>query len=153
MRLLVVVIFCVVVGPSMGARTMFAEKIKCSADEATKLEDESNKIRGWVLLHKFYLRYRACAPDDAVVTQGVSRSVARLLVDQWNTLPTGAGLMDKDAGFRKFVLDGINATVADDDLKTIKQRSQDACPAGGQGVCVEIEKAADDSLKAGTSTE
>jgi hypothetical protein len=153
MRLLIVLVVCIGLGSSLCSRTMFAEKIKCSPEMVTKLEGDANRIRSWALLHKFYLVYRVCAPDDEIVKQGVSRSVARLIVDSWNTLPAGAQLMDKDAGFRKFVLEGINPTVADDDLKTMKERSQEACPAGGQGLCAEIEKAADESLKAGASAD
>jgi len=153
MRLLGVMIVGLMGGMLMCARTMVAEKIKCSPEQVTKMEDDSTRVRSWALLHKMFVVYRACAPDDGVIVQGASHSVARLLVDSWSKLPEGAQLMQKDAEFRKFVLAGINATVADDDLKTIKEKSEQACPAGGQGLCAEIEQAADEALKAGTSPE
>jgi hypothetical protein len=155
MRLLVVVILCVMLGPSavgqaMFGRALFGQKEKCSAEQMTKFEDESSKVRNWVLLHKFYLRYHMCGVEDAVVEQGMGTAVARLLVDSWSTLPAGSKLMEQDHGFRKVVLSGINAAVADDDLKAIRGNSRDACPAGEQVLCGQMQKAAEESLKAGT---
>jgi len=160
MRLLVVVMLCAMAGPSavghsavgqgMFGRALFGQKEKCSAEQMTKFEDESSKVRNWVLLHKFYLRYKACGTDDAVVEQGMGTAVARLLVDSWSTLPVGSKLMEQDKGFKKVVLSGINAAVADDDLKAIRGNSRNACPVGEQVLCGQMEKAAEDSLRAGT---
>jgi hypothetical protein len=158
MRLLVVVILCLVSGPSavgqaMFGRSLFGQKEKCSTEQMTKFEEEASRVRNWVLLHKFYLRYRVCGIDDAVVEQGMGTAVARLLVDSWSALPVGSKLMEGDRGFKKVVLSGINVALADDDLKAILGNSRDACPAGEQALCAQMQKAAEDSLKAGVNPE
>ena len=68
----------------------------------------------------YYRTYKRCG-FDADAAEGISESIARILVDHWTTLPEGAKLAENHRGFRTFMLAGINATLAGDDLEAIRE--------------------------------
>jgi hypothetical protein len=115
-----------------------AQKARCTQSQITRLEDDSDQLRNWSALHSYYLRYKACNLDDADAEEGYSEPVARILVDSWKELPVGAQLMNRDIGFRRFVLSGINITLLVDDLDAIKRNSQYKCPIGQYRLCKDL---------------
>ena len=122
-----------------------AQKARCTQAQITRLEDESDQIRNWSALHSYYLGYKACGIDDADAEEGYSESVARILVDSWKELPSGAPLMKRDIGFRRFVLSGINITLLVSDLDAIRNNSHYRCPKGQGWICKDFIAAVDTS--------
>jgi hypothetical protein len=128
----------VVVAVLLVPFTSLAQKAKCTQAQITRLEDDSDRLRTWSRLHSYYLRYAACNLDDADAEEGYSESVARILVDSWKELPVGAQLMDRDIGFRRFVLSGINVTLLVSDLGEIEKNAQQKCPTGQGRICKDL---------------
>ena len=69
----------------------------CPAAESQRAESEADTLRTWNALYKSFKSYGQC--DDGAISEGYSESVARILVDHWNTLPELAHLVRKDAEF------------------------------------------------------
>lgn len=101
--------------------------------------------RSWEALYTSYKSYRLC--DDGAIGEGYSESVARLLVDHWNTLPQLAHLARKDAKFRAFVMRHVDATLNVDDVEKIGKNAKTLCPTGLRTVCNDLAKRADSALK------
>jgi hypothetical protein len=99
----------------------------------------------WDAVYTSFKSYRQC--DDGVIGEGYSESVARLLVDRWNTLPRLRRLVGKDVGFRSFVLKHVDATLNNEDVQKIQRNARKRCPAGQRELCNEVGKRADLALK------
>jgi hypothetical protein len=80
--------------------------------------------------------------NDGANGEASSASVARILVDHWATLPRLARLADKDPGFRRFVMSGVNATLDMSDMKQIKAKAT-TCPQNLAQLCADLSKQAD----------
>jgi len=104
-----------------------------------------NSPRSWNVLYQSWKSYRAC--DDGSLAEGYSESVARVLVDHWNTLPELAHLARKDPEFRGFVLKHIDATLDAGDVAKIRKKASAQCPAGLKKLCGDVEKQAKLALK------
>jgi hypothetical protein len=101
-------------------------------------------IRTWDALYKSFKSYRQC--DDGAIAEGYSESVARILVDRWNTLPQLARLVRKDADFRSFVLKHVDATLDITDVQKIRKKAREECPAGLREICKDLGKQANFAL-------
>jgi hypothetical protein len=99
----------------------------------------------WNALYTSFKLYRQC--DDGVIGESYSESVARVLVDHWNTLPELAHLSRKDTEFRGFVLKHIDATLDPGDVAKIRKKASAQCPAGLKKLCGDVEKQAKLALK------
>jgi len=102
-------------------------------------------LRTWDALYKSYASYRSC--DDGFVGENYSESVARLLVDHWNTLPRLASLARENVDFRRFVLKHVDATLDMKDVEKIKAEAKTQCPQGLRALCDDLGKQADSALK------
>jgi hypothetical protein len=122
-----------------------AQRGQCSAVEEQRAEMEADALRSWDALYKSYELYGKC--DDGAIAEGYSESVARILVDHWNTLPRLANLAAKDARFRRFVLAHVNATLDLNDLKKIRADAKTRCPSQLGAICANLTKEADAALK------
>jgi len=105
----------------------------------------TDSIRAWDALYKSFKSYRQC--DDGAIAEGYSESVARILVDRWNTLPYLDRLVRKDADFRRFVLNHVDATLDITDVQKIRKKALEQCPAGLRGICKDLGKQANFALK------
>jgi hypothetical protein len=85
------------------------------------------------------------------IAEGYSESLARNLVDHWNTLPRLADLAKKDAEFRAFVMEHVDATLNKDDVEKIKNSAKTQCPTGLRVICNDLEKQADSALRDSSS--
>jgi hypothetical protein len=101
-------------------------------------------IRTWDALYKSFKSYRQC--DDGAIAEGYSESVARILVDRWNTLPQLARLVRKDADFQSFVLKHVDATLDITDVQKIRKKAREECPAGLREICKDLGKQANFAL-------
>jgi hypothetical protein len=89
---------------------------------------EADTLRTWDALYKSYSLYQKC--DDGAIAEGYSESVARVLVDHWNTLPQLVELAKKEPKFLHFVLRHVDATGDAKDLERIKAEAKAQCPTG-----------------------
>jgi hypothetical protein len=102
-------------------------------------------LRTWDALYKSFQSNGRC--DDGLIGEGYSESVARILVDRWNTTPRLASLVTKSIAFRQFVLRHIDASLDTNDLEKIKARTKTQCPQGLRVLCDDLEKQASSALK------
>jgi hypothetical protein len=131
----------------LTSASLFAsvQRRSCTADKEYRALDEADSLRTWDALYRSYRLYREC--DDGAIAEGYDESVARILVDQWSSLPRLASLAGGDAAFRLFVLRHINAVDDSDDLKKIRASAKTHCPNGLTGLCAVLSKKADAALK------
>jgi len=101
---------------------------------------ELDGLDTWSKIRTAFQRYGQC--DDGSIAEGNSEAVARLLVDQWTTLPTLAALVRRDRGLEGFVLRHIDTTLDPDDLERIKMLASSRCPAGIESLCSALSAAA-----------
>lgn len=101
--------------------TMFQKTIN-------RLEVQSDNIKSWAELHRFYHRYRKCHVEDGQVQTGVGGYVTKTLVRHWGTLRIASRHFKQDSSFEQFALSGINITEDTSDLNTIEQLSISRCP-------------------------
>ena len=89
----------------------------------------------WDPLYKSFTSYRSC--DDGFIGENYSESVARILVDHWNTLPRLASLARENVLFRQFVLQHVDATLDTNDIEKIrtKTKTKTQCPLRGCACC------------------
>jgi hypothetical protein len=133
----------------LSVQAGFSQKHPCTEVEARRALTQSDTLRRWGALHASFNHYRHC--DDGGVGEGYSESVARILVDHWNTLPQLAQLEEKDAEFRAFVLKHVDATLNMDDVAKIKKNAKTRCPTGLRTICNELAKQADTALREASS--
>ena len=112
---------------------------KCPANEASLAEVEVDHLDSWTKLQSAFKTHGHC--DDGSIAEGYSEAVARLLVDQWDTLPELARLAQRDSRFRRFVLRHIDSTLNTSDLEKIGQLSSSACPHGNVKLCRDLQGA------------
>jgi hypothetical protein len=136
---------CIAFCLCISAQRSVAQSGRCTQQTIDHLETESGSIRDWASLRSFYHRYSACQVDDAEVTQAVSESVARMLVDHWDTLPTASRLFKQDPPFETFALAGINITDLTDDLNHIDKLATEHCPANLHNLCQKIRQSIRDN--------
>lgn len=113
----------------------------CGNTDAQRAEAEADTFRSWDALYKSFTSYRQC--DDAAIAEGYSESVARILVDHWNTLPRLVQFERKDPAFRHFVLKHIDETLDAQDLKKISANATARCPARLNMLCRALRKKAE----------
>jgi hypothetical protein len=122
-----------------------AQQPTCSATQSNHAEQEADTLRTWDGLYKSYVSYSKC--DDGGISEGYSESVARILVDHWNTLPRLAYFIKRDPTFRHFVLKHVDATLDTADLKKVRALTNTKCPAGLISLCIELRRQSDIALK------
>jgi hypothetical protein len=140
---LIITVFSVQVG--------HAQHRPCTEVEGRRALDEAVMLRSWDALYRSYKSYRQC--DDGTIGEGYSESVARILVDHWNTLPRLARLGRNDAEFRAFVIGHVDVTLNMDDVQKIRKNAKAQCPTGLRTVCTDLAKQADSALKEDASSQ
>jgi len=127
----------------------YAQDRGCTDSDSKRAESEAETLRSWDSVYKSYSLYRNC--DDGAIAEGYSESVARILVDHWNTLPGLADLAKKNEQFFRFVLRHVDATDDDNDLRKIRAKAATQCRAGLSGICRDLKKAANSALEESNS--
>lgn len=117
----------------------------CTDAEARRALHQADWQRTWAALYRSYRLYGHC--DDGAVAEGYSESVARILVDHWDTLPELARLSKRDAQFRRFVIGHLDATLNMDDVEAVKRKAKTRCPARFNGLCRDLAKQADSAVE------
>lgn len=132
------VVFSIAMATIIFGGIGYAQEHPCTDTEAQKAESEAVGLRSWDDLYKSFKLYRQC--DDGVIGEGYSESVARILVDHWNTLSRLEALGVKDTAFRRFVLKHVDGTIASDDIVKIKKNATTLCPKTLQKLCSDLKK-------------
>jgi hypothetical protein len=110
-----------------------ARAINCSPEEQLQAEKASETANNW---HKLFLAYHKFANcDDGGTAEGFSDTVMKLLADNWETSPRLFELAAHDDGFKNFVLNHIDATGDDDDIKKLEDNAEHLCPNGDTEMC------------------
>lgn len=115
------VLFSTVLIPLMALPAYVQPQKHCSQQVIEPLEQQSDQLRTWDEYYRFIARYERCH-DDAGVDEGLDESLARLLVDHWNTLPRAQQLIQMHPWLRKHIRAG--ATMAQQDLEIIESRTR-----------------------------
>jgi hypothetical protein len=108
-------------------------------------------LRTWDTLYRSYKSYQHC--DDGAIGEGYSESVARILVDHWQTLPQLDRLARKDAHFRRFVLRHLDATLNMDDVEKVRKTATTQCPSGLRVLCDDLIKQANSAINEDASSQ
>jgi hypothetical protein len=127
-----------------------AQQKPCRTSDLLKAENEAVTLRSWDALHKSYRLYARC--DDVDAEEGYSESVARILVDHWETLPRLSQLAAKDARFRRFVIGHVDATDDMADVHKIQANATLHCPADLARLCKDLQIQADAAIEEDAST-
>lgn len=117
-----------------------AQSKTCSVREAEAADAMVDRIDGWTRVAEAYKKFGHC--DDGGIAEGNSEAVARLLVDQWQTLPMLAKLVERDPALKRYVLRHIDTTLDTDDLEKIKSLASSSCARGLASLCRELAAAA-----------
>lgn len=116
---------------AMGSSVVFANA--CAADP--------DDLKSWADVGQYF----GCAHKE--ISEGSSESVARLLVDHWDTLPELTAQIKKAPKLEAFVIDNLNTTLDDGDLDTIEKNAKDKCTWKEQKqLCGKLGKAAHGAL-------
>ena len=116
-----------------------------TVEEMNTADAAVSKIHDWTDVHSFYSHLRQC--DDGSISEGISDTVISLLAHQWRTSDQLEKIADKDKTFETWVLNHIDTTVDDRDLKIIVKNATGKCPEGSDKFCKKIEGAANQALQ------
>jgi hypothetical protein len=123
----------------------------CSQAELLRAEKEAATLRTWDALYKSYRLYGHC--DDVDAGEGYSESVARILVDHWETLNRLSQLARKDQWFRRLAIGGVNATDDMRDVRKIRENAAKRCPPDLHELCKDLRIQADAAIREDASVE
>jgi hypothetical protein len=136
---------------TLAVQTGYAQQHACTDAEARHALDEAVMLRTWDTLYRSYKSYQHC--DDGAIGEGYSESVARILVDHWQTLPQLDRLARKDAHFRRFVLRHLDATLNMDDVEKVRKTATTQCPSGLRVLCDDLIKQANSAINEDASSQ
>ena len=102
-----------------------AQGKSCTPKDAEAADEAVDHLDSWKKVDAARMQFGHC--DDGSIAEGNSEAVARLLVDQWNTLPALAGLIKTHPALKRFVLRHIDSTLNTDDLKKIEALASSSC--------------------------
>lgn len=106
---------------------------RCSAKYTDEPEKAVDYLKDWAALYRAFRLYGIC--DDGGVAEGFSDAVAKLLANQWQTLPELAKLARSDRQFEQFVFRHLDETVNQEDDLAIVGNAQNRCPNGLAALC------------------
>ncbi len=122
-----------------------AQQKPCNRTEYQQAEKEAVNLRSWDALYKSYRLYGRCNDVDAA--EGYSESVARILVDRWETLLRLSELAEKNKNFRDFVLGRVDATLDMRDVQKIHTKAIQHCPTGLRELCKSLQRQAEIAIE------
>jgi hypothetical protein len=105
---------------------------------------QGTEPKSWGSLYHLFRQFGDC--DDGAIGEGFSEDVAQLFSKQWAHLDTLGRLTASDKAFEQFVLRHIDATLSDDELKTIANNSKLHCPTGQKRFCQLVQARVQSSL-------
>ncbi len=112
----------------------------CSAKDAQAADAMIDRLVSWEMVERAYRQFGHC--DDGSIAEGYSEAVARLLVDQWPTLPNLSMRIKRYPAFGRFVLRHIDATLSTQDVEKIAELASASCPPQDATLCARIRATA-----------
>lgn len=122
----------------------FEQQRRCTPQEATEADAMADRLDSWAKVDSAIRRYGHC--DDGSIAEGNSEAVARLLVDQWASLPALVRLAKTSPGLRTFILRHVDSTVDTDDLERITWLATNSCPNVASALCRDLKLSASRAL-------
>ena len=144
-------VFVLLLAICAPAITVQAQERPCRQSENRQSESEADRLRTWDALYRSYRLYARC--NNASAAEGYSESVARILVDHWQTLPRLSDLARKDKRFRDFVLGHVDATLDMGDVKKIRTNAMQHCLPTLHNLCEDLRKEAESALREDASVQ
>jgi hypothetical protein len=117
---------------------------KQDCEKAEKQVIQGTEPKNWDNLYRLFKQFGDC--DDGEIGEGFSEDVAQLFSKHWAHLDTLRRLSASDRAFEQFVLRHIDATLSDDELKTIANNSKLHCPSGEKRLCRLVQARVQSSL-------
>jgi hypothetical protein len=142
MRLLPFILFLLAVFPSAIA----SGKQNCEkALDAIPTFDSKKKM--FLEIHEFYKKYDSCM--DAGISEGMAGVITETLDQNWSQLKELERILKKEPLFKKFILSSISPAVTgqETDVGRIIIHAKKRCPKGLEGLCKEIQKTCEESLR------
>ena len=124
-------------------RASAAPQLNCA--EAQKEIDNDSGSKDWESVYSSFKQFGACDDDDNQIAQGHGATVGRQLVDHWNELKSLSRLVSANNAFEQYVFRHM-ADLRQEQLKTIVQDANEACPLGEQPLCRRLESRAEELL-------
>lgn len=135
-------------GVAQQSAKAVVQKKTCTESDAKQSLDwalsKADHVRSWSELYRTFKEFGQC--DDGAVGEAYSETTAQLLIKDWKEFPALEHLTATDSSFQNFVLQHIDATLTDDELKEIGQNARLRCPLEGKRFCNLIDKQAKASL-------
>lgn len=104
------------------------------ADNMLSVLDES-----WEGVYSYYKKYsKYNCYSEGYYGEAIADSITERFAKHWDELDQLTRITKKDKKFEKFVLTGINATVAEEDLLKIHDLASKQCPNGFSKLCKRI---------------
>jgi hypothetical protein len=100
--------------------------------------------KSWDSLYRLFRQFGQC--DDGAIAEGFSQDVAQLFLNQWAHLDALSHIVASDKSFEKFVLRHIDATLSENELKSIANNSKAHCPIAEHRLCQSLNVEANRSL-------
>jgi len=122
-----------------------AQARTCTPNDAEAADAAVDHLDTWEAIDRNFRKFGHC--DDGSIAEGNSEAVARLLVDQWQTLPQLAALIKRHPALKSYVLRHLDTTLNTDDLTRIVELASSACPQGQQALCSSLKAAASKASK------
>jgi hypothetical protein len=113
-------------------------------EKAEKQIIQGNEPKSWDNLYHLFKQFGDC--DDGSIGEGFSEDVAKLFSKHWVQLDTLSRLSALNGAFEQFVLRHIDATLSDDELKTIASNAKLHCPSGEKRLCRLVQSRVQSSL-------
>ena len=99
-----------------------------------------NLYDSWENIYQYYNLYgKHDCFSEGYFGEGIADAVVKRLADHWESLNDLANITSKNKGFKKYILNKIDATVADDDLIKIHSLANEECPKGLSVLCKNID--------------
>jgi len=98
----------------------------------------------WHAFHQLFL-VNPC--DDGVIGEAFSDFVVHKLATGWSSLPVLARLVASDTAFGAFVIQHIDGTTDEGELRRVAHMASERCPPGEALLCERISTAAKAALR------
>ncbi len=121
-----------------AAAAAHASQGPCSAEQGRLAQAEAVTLQDWDAVYQSYQQYENC--DDGPVAAEYSKSVARILLGRWESLPRLSELARDHEDFKAFALKHVDKTLNKEDLKKIEENAKTRCPAGLRDLCDDLKK-------------
>ena len=111
----------------------YGQRKACTEEDAKQAESFFDNSRNWDLMHRFYRQFAQC--DDGAIAEEVSDTVAKLLVNHWDSFGKFERISQHDKGFEEFVLRHIDESMDWNDAPRILENAQSRCTPSAKRLC------------------